>query len=289
MARRLLSKGKLFFQGERRQNGSVMRTRWQAVGSRRKQGYVGNAASGESPEVGRSKCGLPWPGIHLAGITSAPALSCSTGDWSSQPPGTSLGTLLPLCFWGSWCLSCGFCLHEVLEYVADRLRIPVYLSINEFKTKKCSLWHWNLHEDGISPRSGKWRGGTGEILPHRTQQVMLETRTTWDPNTSLATACRKTSWLSSRGFVHLLVCLVGFFSFQVCRYVCVCFLYEKVIRKTQQNNEVCFTFKQFLLYLLNAVWFSSPSSSVIKHSWVPTLFCKSEQEIQLGPQSAIRT
>lgn len=46
----------------------------------------------------------------------------------------------------------------------------------------------------------------GEVLPPCTRQVVPELRTTRDPNTSLAAACRTTSWLSSVGLVHFLVC-----------------------------------------------------------------------------------
>lgn len=64
----------------------------------------------------------------------------------------------------------------------------------------------------------------GEILCQRTQQVMPEPRTTQDPTTSLATACRKTSCLSSVVFVYLLIggfaWWFGFFPSHVCKYIC---------------------------------------------------------------------
>lgn len=77
----------------------------------------------------------------------------------------------------------------------------------------------------------------GEVLPHCTRQVMPEPRTTPDPNTSLATACRKTSWLSCMGFVHLLVCGFVWYVFHAYKYLCpLCSLYEEAIRKIKQNN-----------------------------------------------------
>lgn len=57
-----------------------------------RQGYVGKAAFGESPAVGRSKQGLPWPGIQLPICTSS-----ASRPWGAGAP-SCLGLLLALSF-----------------------------------------------------------------------------------------------------------------------------------------------------------------------------------------------
>lgn len=72
------------------------------------QGYVGKAAFGESPEVGRSECGLPWPGIQLHICTSSELPAAWDFSWHSpstqlfEVHGVSLVAFDYMKFWSIW-------------------------------------------------------------------------------------------------------------------------------------------------------------------------------------------
>lgn len=91
-------------------------------------------------------------------------------------------------------------------------------------------------------------------MPYHTQQVMPEPGTTQDPNTLLS---EKTSWLSSMGFVPLLVCGVFwcffFLSMCVSMYIPSAYSMKKSLGKLSKttrsvlllSSSCCASFLQF--------------------------------------------